>query len=76
MSLEVPRNDLDLRFDHHPPVTEVRVNQHEQVRSEFKRVARVMKDLLPGGREAAVVQTKIEEAMFWANAALARTPEK
>jgi hypothetical protein len=29
-------------------------------------------DLMPPGREASLAATKMEEAMFWANAAIAR----
>lgn len=42
------------------------------VRNELASVARKMVDLMPGGREQALVITKLEEAMFWANAGLAR----
>jgi hypothetical protein len=31
-------------------------------------------DLLPPGREKALVLTNLEQAMFWANAAIARQP--
>jgi len=46
---------------------------HNEVRSTLGRTATKMAIMLPVGREAAVVQTKLEEAMFWANAAIART---
>jgi hypothetical protein len=45
---------------------------HNEVRATLGRTATMMAIMLPAGREAAVVQTKLEEAMFWANAAIAR----
>jgi hypothetical protein len=63
--------DLDRIFDHHPPVTEADNLAHEQVRAAFKDMAKVMSNL-PPGRERAIVMTKLEEAGFFAHAALAR----
>lgn len=64
--------DLANRFNYHPPRTEERAQAHEGVRRSLLAVAQEFQDNLPAGREKALVLTKLEEAMFWANAALAR----
>lgn len=65
-------SDLNNRFDYHPPKDEATKQAHETVRSILHATAVWMEDNLPGGREQALVITKLEEAMFWANAAIAR----
>lgn len=68
-------SELDRRFSYHPPRSERRRTEHETVRSICREAAEQLEVLLPPGREAALVITKLEEAMFWANAALARSPD-
>jgi len=65
--------DLKDRFRHHPPASADVVRLHEEVRADFTRLAMKLDALLPAGREKAIVFTKIEESMFWSNAAIART---
>lgn len=62
----------DARFVHYPAHTEERRNAHSSVRMLLASVASDLNGKLPEGREKAVVFTKLEEATFWANAALAR----
>lgn len=64
--------ELANRFKYHPPQTDQKVMAHEGVRAHCAQLAGFMDSTLPEGREKAVVMTKIEEAMFWANAAIAR----
>lgn len=54
------------------PATDVTRPMHEQVRSEFLELAQALADRLPEGRELSLCITNLEEAMFWANAAIAR----
>lgn len=58
---------------HKPPNAEV-AERHAKVRDYCRGVAIRMVELVPQGRELSVALTKIEEAMFWANAGIARNP--
>jgi hypothetical protein len=60
------------RFYYHAPDAEA-VKRHEDVRSRIRNVALSLDNLLPEGREKSLAITKLEEAMFWANAAIARS---
>ncbi len=63
--------ELTNRFTYHPP-DDVRGYDHGTARSIGLRAAYDLNTLLPEGREKALAITKIEEAVFWANASLAR----
>lgn len=64
--------ELAHRFEHHPPATEERALEHTLVRAEVGRLADWIDGVLPASRERALALTKLEEVMFWANAAVAR----
>lgn len=64
--------EIDLRFDHHPPETERTVAAHKAVRSIFKTTAIAMSGILDGNRETSLMYTKLEEALMWADASIAR----
>lgn len=66
-------SDLDRRFDYHKP-DEGRAAAHAGVREVIKEAAQELVTLVPEGREHSLMLTKLEEAMFWANAAIARMP--
>jgi hypothetical protein len=64
--------DIDHRFDFHPATTAEKRAEHGSVRAACKELAHKFDRDLPPGREKALAVTKLEEAMFWANAAIAR----
>lgn len=64
-------NDIENRFAYHKPTPE-KVQEHELIREQVKTLAHYWSGNLPAGREQATALTKLEEAMFWANAAIAR----
>lgn len=55
------------------PADEVTGRVHDSIRTECHRTAAFLIDLCPVGRELSLALTKLEEAMFWANAAIARS---
>lgn len=66
------RNDLKNRFEYHPPKDEETKFAHETIRNTMHRAASDVDLLCPDGREKSLAITKLEEAMMWANAAIAR----
>ncbi|WP_207760618.1 DUF7681 family protein [Mycolicibacterium sphagni] len=64
--------DIENRFSFHPASTSDVAAQHEKVRASCKALGHQLDADLPPGREKALALTKLEEAMFWANAAIAR----
>lgn len=67
-------DDIDVRFDHHPPADAATVQRHEDMRAIFKATAKAAVDRMPPDmhRERALVLTNLEQALFWANAGIAR----
>lgn len=66
------RDRIDHDFTYHAPDGE-KAQKHEGLRAAAKSFALVIADFCPEGRERSVALTKIEEAVMWANAALARS---
>lgn len=64
--------EIDRRFDHHPPKDDDTILMHKQTRDRTKQLAEIFEVTLPEGREKALALTKLEEALMWANAAIAR----
>jgi hypothetical protein len=64
-------DDLSNRFDYHAP-DEEKVGRHERTRDTLHVATAKICTELPEGREKSLFITKMEEAMFWANAAIAR----
>lgn len=68
-------DDITHRFAFHPANTEEKRNAHGSVRHACLDLADFINAKLPEGREKSLAVTKLEEVMFWANAALARDGE-
>lgn len=69
--MPVSAEELDNRFTYHSP----KPNQparYTQLREEAKALAVSIVELTPESREQSLALTKLEEAIFFANAAIAR----
>ena len=64
--------ELANRFAYHKPSNTFVAESHERVRSYLGQMAQEFAVALPESREKSLAITKLEEAMFWANAAIAR----
>lgn len=67
--------DIENRFAYHKPDDE-KIVLHEQVRENCKQLAQWLNSTLPAGREKSRAMTALEDVMFNANAAIARTPTR
>jgi hypothetical protein len=64
---------LRYRFAFHPAKTEDKQQRHTAIRDAcFEAADKIVQQTGPPSREQSTAITKLEEAMFWANAAIAR----
>jgi hypothetical protein len=66
--------DIDRRFTYHPP-SDDRAVKHIMVREHGKALAQYLDENIPDGYEKDTAIQRVEEAVMWANAGLARSPE-
>lgn len=64
-------DELDIRFTYHQP-KEGQPKVYESIRKIAKDFAAYIIIAVPDSREQSLALTKLEEAVFWANAAIAR----
>jgi len=62
---------VDRLFTYHPPYGN-QSDRYEELRRLGKHLARIMLTLCPPSRERSIALTKLEEAIMWANASIAR----
>jgi hypothetical protein len=63
--------DLANRFSYHAP-KESQPERYHDIRAEVHAAATVINNRCPESREKSLAITHLEEAVFWANAAIAR----
>lgn len=66
-------NELQNRFAYHAPKEPRIAEAHKSVRDKCGELAHELNGLVPEGREKSLAMTHLEEVMFWANSAIART---
>ena len=65
------QKELETRFTYHAP-KEGQANKYEMIRDYGKGFSAIIETSCPESREKSLAITKIEEAVMWANAAIAR----
>lgn len=76
--MDDPQARLEARIDNdfaYHKADEATGRRHSQVRLICRALAKEMAAAIPPGREQSLAITKLEEAMFWANAGIARQSE-
>ena len=63
--------EIKKNFTHHVP-DEDKIKIFQTVREQGRALAELILKEAPQGREQALALTKVEEAVMWANAAIAR----
>ena len=67
----IPQDQIDNNFKYHPP----KPGQQEKyvsIRDEAKSLAEKINETCPDSREKSLAMTNLEQAVFWANASIAR----
>lgn len=73
MSFQKPTDEqLENRYSYHPPKGDQAV-RYEQIRAKVLETAKFVRDLTPCCPEQARAFNALDEVMFLANAAIART---
>lgn len=62
---------IETNFTYHAP-KKGQPELYERIRSEAKELAYLIDELCPNSREKSLAMTKLEEAIMWANASIAR----
>lgn len=68
---EQDEKKLSNNFTYHAPKPD-QLPRYEQLRFETKTLAELFARLCPASRELSLALTKLEEAVMWANASIAR----
>lgn len=63
--------ELEKRFTHHPPKGD-QTERYDALRERAHDMAEDILEATPTSREQSLALTALEEAVFWANAAIAR----
>lgn len=63
--------EIKSRFTYHPPKGD-QADRYELIRANARGLANLICEVTPTSREKALALTKLDEAVMWANAVIAR----
>lgn len=75
MQNEEKNQQIENNFTYHRPFGSQQ-ERYVQIRSQAKHLAYLLDNLCPHSREKSLAFTKLEEAVMWANAAIARNEKE
>lgn len=67
----ISQAQIENNFSYHEPKGD-QLERYGQLRNKAKELAQYIDQLCPGSREKSLAMTNLEQAMFWANASIAR----
>jgi len=67
----IPAEELQTRFTYHAPKPG-QAETYQEIRQKAHELAQMFAQLCPESRELALAHTNLEQAVMWANAAIAR----
>lgn len=67
----MPENDIENRFTYHAPKPG-QPEKYTRLRNAAKELALLIEETTPRSREQSLAMTNLEQAVMWANAAIAR----
>jgi hypothetical protein len=67
----VTQERIENDFTYHAPDPK-QIEKYQKIRDTGKELAKLIVELCPESREQSSAITRIQEAIFWANAAIAR----
>ena len=65
------KEEIECNFTYHAP-KDGQLEIYQNIRTLAKELALEIDEVVPEGREKSLAITKLEEAVFWANAGIAR----
>lgn len=66
--------DIENKFRYHEPKGD-QPQKYAMLRNMGRELAELVNNMVPDSREKSLAMTKIEEAIMWANAGIARSGE-
>jgi hypothetical protein len=72
----VDQAEINKRFNYHQPQSDEVIDRLKNIRKYAHNFANLINYSVPQSRELSLALTKLEEAMFWANAGIARNQEE
>lgn len=65
------KNRIENNFTYHAPKGD-QAERYGKIREKARELAELMEESCPDSREKSLASTKLEEAVMWANASIAR----
>ena len=67
----ITMSNIENNFTYHTPKPD-QISRYTEIRQNCKLTAELLDRLCPDSREKSLAMTKLEEAVMWANASIAR----